>query len=66
MIDNKRIEYLQALFDAETQRANTRVWRYKLNEEEAKLVEKWDSEREKDIIKMCEFLTKNRIQNAGD
>lgn len=64
MIDNKRLEYLQALFDTETQRANTRFWRYKLNEEEAELVSKWDLEREKDIIKMCKFLTKNRIQNA--
>jgi len=37
MIENKRLEYLQALFDAETQQANTKFWRYSLNEEEAGL-----------------------------
>ena len=66
MIDNKRLEYLQALFDAETQQAKTKSWRYSLNEEESELVKKWDMERERDGVKMCKFLIKNRIHNAGN
>lgn len=64
MIENKRLEYLQALFDAETQRASTKIWRNNLNAEETKLVNKWDSEREEENVKMCKFLIKTRIQNA--